>query len=281
MTDCSSVSVNMTAPTDLLMASFLPLFRLPPEYKGQSAGVADIPQAWHMFATSPLPKRLSSNQQMIDNLARNFRNFLQLQNLALDQTLTRLFRLCNGPMEVAERDVIVGTPGNVTEQNISFLHSQTIKIIVPIIFNQLVQSHPRCQTLRDLGITVSQIVPQDPRSGVVDSCFTLNVPEQKDEKARSIHCCWFDDKNLAVFATHQAAIEKLIGRGARINFKNRQLTERKILVKVGPCLGAKKDCVKPYLRLRELIIRQSWAIFSASFLLGMSFSCSGPSKTTL
>jgi hypothetical protein len=225
----------------LLTASLRPLYAFPGEYKGQSKGIADLPEAWNVHVGPIIPDRLSFYPQMMNHLARNFRQFLGDDHpFPLDENLRLYFLHCNGPWEPYFRDALIGSPGSsITETTISNLHGLSIKIIVPTIFHYLRTNHPRCQTLRDRDITVSISTYQDPRSGVADNCFCLNVPKTEDEEKRVINCFWFDDKNPAILETHKDNVEQMIEGGARLKWQQGNNLDMRLLVKVSPCFAFK------------------------------------------
>jgi hypothetical protein len=232
---------NQQTLQTLQSASIRPLCAFPGEYTGQSNGIADLPEAWNILIGPIIPNRLSFNPQMMVDLARNFRQFLGDDHpFPLDANLDNYFMHCNGPWEPYLRDMLIGPPGShITESTISHLHSLSVKIIVPTIFHYLRTNHPHCQILRDRDITVSVSNYQDPRGGVADNCFCLNVPKTEDEEKRVIDCFWFDDKNPAILENHKPGVEEMVMGGARLKWQQKNKLDMRLLVKVRPCLAFK------------------------------------------
>jgi hypothetical protein len=252
-----------------------PLHVLDSEYFSQSRSSADLPQAWNIHAGDYVPQRLSFNQTLIADLAKDFRHFVQDVPFPFCLEVQRIYRLCAGEWEDYEKHRMVGLPGKITEKNISGLHTETIKNAISTIFHHVITHHPSCTAMRAQGVTAHSHINDEPlTSGEVDSCFVIEAPAQGDQPARTIKCCWFDDKNLAVLDKNREALEERIQGGAKLVWKRGNPDPMKLLVKAGPP-SFTRDSSNPGLHLRGLTIRRNLESTSASSHLGRIFSCFG------
>jgi hypothetical protein len=148
----------------------------------------------------------------------NFRRFIPAQLEPKDEYKTNL-NYCFGAWEGNVRSRLIGFGVTANESKISDLHSVTIFSVIPMIFDQLVASDDRLARLKELGVTLSVTIDNQPqRSGIVDRGFCLEVPEHSDCARKTIICCWFDDKNPGIMARHADAISTHIHNGHKIKW---------------------------------------------------------------
>jgi hypothetical protein len=185
-----------------------------------------------MHIGNHVPRRLSFNPTMIADLARNFRNFIHNVNLPADLELENTFRTCNGPWSLTTRDMLVGPPGPTLEANISALHTSTTKRVVPLLFRSLLENHPACHQLHDLGLRAHSFInDEESGSGKVDSCFSLQLPREGEDE-ETVRCCWFDDKNPGVLDGLKHELEERIQGGVKLIWKHGNRSAMRLLVKV-------------------------------------------------
>jgi hypothetical protein len=142
------------------------------------------------------------------------------------------FKSCLGPWSFADEVCLTGGGvGIKQESHISLLHSMTIMNIVLLMFQDIVLQHLSCERMREISIS-SIINNEKPASGFVDRCFTLEFPPTASTPAKSIKCCWFDDKNVAVLKQHEAQVAEHIKAGRKLLWEKSQESPIKLLLKV-------------------------------------------------
>jgi hypothetical protein len=219
-------------PTNAYTLSLsLPLQGLPEGLIGKSSNTAGLPNMYFMEVNSP-PERLSDAPGMMQDLADNFRAFVQPQELTMDDDVRSSLRNCYFEWTVADRNRLIGGGANKREMHIQNLHSLTIMNAIPLIFQDIIAQHPSCETLRTREVSISTLISDErTSSGIVDRCFTLEIPNEPEPQ--TVKCCWFDDKNLAVLREHRAEIELHIQEGKAIPWAKAPRPSLKLLLKVG------------------------------------------------
>lgn len=206
-----------------------PLQALPEGLVGKSSNTAGLPEVYFMETENP-PTRLSDAPGMMQDLADNFREFVQPYEMTMNEDVRSCLRCCFDQWTVADRNRLIGGGANKRELHIQNLHSLTIMNAIPLIFQDVISQHPGCEMLRAREVSISTLIGDETiASGLVDRCFTLEIP---DEPQPTFKCCWFDDKNLAVLRMHEGEIENHIQEGKALPWEVKTRPSLKLLLKV-------------------------------------------------